>query len=35
MMRVLRQSKYFSGNENRHREAHHAANELKDRIKDW
>jgi alkanesulfonate monooxygenase SsuD/methylene tetrahydromethanopterin reductase-like flavin-dependent oxidoreductase (luciferase family) len=33
MMRVLRQTKYFSGNENRHREVQQAATELNDRVK--
>jgi len=33
MMRVLRQTKYFSDNENRNREAQTAASELQDRIK--
>ena len=33
MMRVLRQTKYFSDSENRDREAQQATNELKDRIK--
>ena len=33
MMRVLRQTKYFSDSENRDREAQQATTELKDRIK--
>ena len=32
MMRVLRQTKYFSSNENRHREAQQATTELSDRV---